>query len=191
MTDPKIPIAAAKPAAPKSAHVKPAADPEVLDKNDEEAVDALEKMAAKNPGVFAALMNRLMSSPTLGVMGKTNVHSAKMAAKGRAGRLLLDRVRNNLIRPMLPEQHRGVLDNKLVRGALDLVVGNAMLFLCVEFEDKLPEKIRPYARVIAECAMYSGYQDTFGAFDIEDIFGKVISGDLFATFKGFVDDKAA
>jgi hypothetical protein len=168
-----------------------ATDTELLGKKDQEAVDAMESVLKENPNILMALFNKIKSNPTLSIMGEKSAHSAKMAAKARAGRVLLGRIRNNLIRPMLPEQHRGVMDNVLVCAVIDLIIGHGMLFVGVEFQDKLPKKLQPYALAIGEACMYSGYTDTFGSFDFEDIFLKLMSGDLFDTFKGFVDSEAA
>lgn len=155
-----------------------------------EAVTKIEEEIKANPNIFMKLIERAKNNPTLGRLGTQNAHSAKMAALGRAGKLLLSRIRNNVLRPLLPDQYKGVLDNPLVCGVIDLAVGNALFFIGVEFGDKLPPKLQPYASKIGEAAMYSAYSDTFGTFDIEDIFNKLLSGEMFSVIKNLVDTEA-
>lgn len=145
----------------------------------------------KNPNFFLSIIEGIKSSPVLGKMAEQNIHASKMAAKGKAGDLLLSRIRKNLVVPALPEQYAGIFDSPLISGVFDLAVGNLILFLGAHFQEKLPIKLQPYAMMMGECATYAAWNRTFGSIDIEGTFLKLASGDLLDTFKGLVEQKAA
>jgi len=152
----------------------------------DEKAAAVAAEIARNPGFFDAILSKIQSSPVLGQMAEHNTHAMKNAAKAKAGKVLLTRIRANLLRPMLPEQYRGVLDSALVCGLVDLAVGNGLLLIGTKFQDKMPVKYQQYAQVIGECTVLSAYQDTFGTFDVEGFFTKLASGDFLDSVKEFL-----
>lgn len=169
----------------------PVPQPPLVDQPDidnDDLLNASVEEARRDPNFLTAFIERAKNNPALVVMAKQNTHSAKMAAKAKAGKMLLTRIRDNLIRPALPEQYRGVLDSPLVCGVIDLAIGNMLLFAGVQFQDKLPVKMRPYATLMGEAATYSAYNDTIGGMSIEHFFAKIVSGDLFDMFRTMVEE---
>lgn len=158
------------------AKTTPITDPEIVD--GDHAVDEMLRAAEKNPDVITRLMHRLKSSPVLSKVAGRNMRGIKLGVEHRVGRAIMVRVRDGIIRPVLPEAYQPALDHKLVAGGVD--VGMALLFnFAYEmYGEKLPEKMQEYAELLVDSVTYASWSDVFGAFDLEGMFTKLLTGDI-------------
>lgn len=160
-----------------------------LPRTEQEIAEDAVNAAENNPHFVKMLLDKLKKSPVLNHMAKQNSDAALLATKAKVGGIILGRIRENIFRPMLPEEYKGVMDSGLVCGAVDFGVGNLLMFLAEMTQDRLPEKMRPYAGYLGEAALISAYHNTLSKIDVEGLIQKILSGDVMDMLDGAFNAK--
>lgn len=133
------------------------------------------------------------SGPTASKMWDMNKRNLVDASKLRLGEALLERIREGIIRPMLPkvydaegnEMPNPWLENPFICGCIDLAVTNMLLYGHVNFGDKLPPNLSEILGIGVDCMDRAAFHKTLGVVNVENILKKALSGDIMEMIQKF------
>jgi hypothetical protein len=129
------------------------------------------------PGLFDKITGAF-SGPTADRIINTNKRNAIDAAKLTVGEAVLSRIRESIIKQLLPEASREVLDSPGVSQFVDLALANVLLYGMTVFGDKLPPQMAEVGFILADCMDRAAYHRTFGLVNFENILKNVLSGEI-------------
>lgn len=163
--------------------VKAAADATAAEEIKSVREELTEEEAANiPPSVWEKLQGKMasmLSGPVASTLVDVNKDAAVLAARLRVGRIINDKVRNSMLRNILPESvHPLLLEHKLGAALTDLGFSNLVMALAVMFGDKLPGNMGRYIMVLARCSTTAAYLDGAGTIQFEKLIDQFISKDM-------------
>lgn len=132
-------------------------------------------------GKLAAFMNKSGIKKTVGM----NTSSIVLAGQIAGGVAVLETIRERLVRPMLPDNMREMLDNKIVVSLLDIAIANLFSVGISTFESQIPDgNIKTFLVRSSDAAVNAAWVNSVGKFNIPELIERLFTPDLISQFLG-------
>ena len=132
-------------------------------------------------GKLAAFMNKSGIKKTVGM----NTSSIVLAGQIAGGVAVLETIRERLVRPMLPDNMREMLDNKIVVSLLDIAIANLFSVGISTFESQIPDgNIKTFLIRSSDAAVNAAWVNSVGKFNVPELIERLFTPELISQFLG-------
>lgn len=132
-------------------------------------------------GKLAAFMNKSGIKKTV----DANTSSMLLAGQISGGVIVLDAIRERLLRPVLPENMQEMLNNKIVVSLLDIVIANLYSVGISTFESRIPDgNIKTFLVRSSDAAVNAAWVNSVGKFNVPEFIERLFTPELISQFLG-------